>query len=143
MLHLESGYRMKELKKEFSTCRFRVYCVSAGQKNSNQWALHFQHHHHIWSIIINKIGPNGQCSKIINFNRIEAGITSKFRQQFNGAIRSSLSAPYNDVRHRTSLKTLIFFFFLTLPLAHVELYKWQIWGSYCFYLHFYFNLLFL
>ena len=73
-----------------------------------------------WSFIINKIDPNGQFSKILNFNCIEAGITSKFRQQFNGAIRSSLSAPYNDVRRRASLKTLIFSF-LTLPLAHVEL----------------------
>ena len=35
----------------------------------------------------------------------------EFRQQFNGAIRTSLTAPYNDVQRRTRLKTLIFFFF--------------------------------
>ena len=39
----------------------------------------------------------------------------KFRQQFNGAIRSSLSAPYNDVRRHASLKTLIFLFFNPSP----------------------------
>ena len=39
----------------------------------------------------------------------------KFRQQFNGAIRSSLSAPYNDVRRHASLKTLNFFFFNPSP----------------------------
>ena len=35
----------------------------------------------------------------------------EFRQQFNGAIKTSLTAPYDDVRRRTRLKTLIFFFF--------------------------------
>ena len=31
-----------------------------------------------WFIIISEIGPNGQCSKIVNFNRTEAGLTSKW-----------------------------------------------------------------
>ena len=35
----------------------------------------------------------------------------EFRQQFNGAIRTSLTAPHDDVRRRARLKTLIFFFF--------------------------------
>ena len=34
----------------------------------------------------------------------------EFRQQFNGAIRTSLTAPHDDVRRRARLKTLIFFF---------------------------------
>ena len=78
MLHLESGYRMKERKKEFSTCRFRAYCVSAGQKAATSEHCVFNIIIIFWSIIINKIGPNGQFSKIINFNRIEAGLTSKW-----------------------------------------------------------------
>ena len=56
-----------------------------------------------WFIIISEIDPNGQCSKIVNFNRTEAGLTSKwveFCQQFNGAIRTSLTAPYDNVRRR-------------------------------------------
>ena len=28
--------------------------------------------------LVSKIGPNGQCSKIVNFNRTEAGLTSKW-----------------------------------------------------------------
>ena len=31
-----------------------------------------------WFIIISKICSNRQCSKIINFNRIEAGLKSKW-----------------------------------------------------------------
>ena len=34
----------------------------------------------------------------------------EFRQQFNGAIRTSLTAPHDDGRRRARLKTLIFFF---------------------------------
>ena len=59
-----------------------------------------------------------QRSKTANFNRTEAGLTSKWDknyQQFNVAIRSSLSAPYKDVRCHASLKTLIFFFFNPSP----------------------------
>ena len=40
-------------------------------------------------------------SKIVNFDRAEAlhqnGV--EFRQQFNGAIRTSLTTPYDNVRH--------------------------------------------
>ena len=31
-----------------------------------------------WLIIISEIGSNGQCSKIVNFNRTEAGLISKW-----------------------------------------------------------------
>ena len=36
------------------------------------------------------------CSKIVNTDCREAGV--EFRQQFNGAIRTSLTAPYDDVQ---------------------------------------------
>ena len=39
----------------------------------------------------------------------------EFRQQFNGAIRTSLTAPHDDGRRRAILKTLIFFFFNPFP----------------------------
>ena len=39
----------------------------------------------------------------------------EFRQQFNGAIRTSLTAPHDDGRRRAILKTLIFFFFNPSP----------------------------
>ena len=45
----------------------------------------------------------------------------EFHQQFNGAIRSSLSASYNDER-RTRLKNLIFFF----------LGRWEVKTFFCF-----------
>ena len=51
---------------------------SAGQKAAASEHCVFNIIIIFWSIIINKIGPNGQCSKIINFNRIEAGLTSKW-----------------------------------------------------------------
>ena len=35
------------------------------------------------------------CSKMANFNRPENGV--EFCQQFNGAIRTSLTAPYDHV----------------------------------------------
>ena len=41
--------------------------------------------------------------KIVNFDHTGAGLTSKwveFCQQFNGAIRTSLTAPYDNVRRR-------------------------------------------
>ena len=39
----------------------------------------------------------------------------EFRQQFNGAIRTSLSAPYDNVQRCARLKTFIFFFFNPSP----------------------------
>ena len=52
----------------------------------------------------------------------------EFRQQFNGAIRTSLTAPYDDVRRRTRLKTLIFFFFNpSHSSCRAVLKEWQIW----------------
>ena len=40
-----------------------------------------------------------QCSKMANFNLTKAGPTSKWgRIQFNGAIKTSLTASYDDVR---------------------------------------------
>ena len=39
----------------------------------------------------------------------------EFRQEFNGAIRTSLTAPHDDGRRRAILKTLIFFFFNPSP----------------------------
>ena len=40
--------------------------------------------------------------KVVDFDRTEAGLTSKC-QQFNGAIRTSLTAPYDNVRRRTTM----------------------------------------
>ena len=39
----------------------------------------------------------------------------EFRQQFNGAIRTSLSAPYDNIRCRARLRTFIFFFLNPSP----------------------------
>ena len=39
----------------------------------------------------------------------------EFCQQFNGAIRTSLTAPHDDIRLHVRLKTLIFFFFNPSP----------------------------
>ena len=78
-----------------------------------------------------EIGSNGQCSKIVNFNCTEAGLTSfgvEFCQQFNGAIRTCPTAPYDDGRHRSWLKTVIFFFFNpSLSSCPAVLKEWQIW----------------
>ena len=46
------------------------------------------------------------CSKMVNFNCTKADRTSKggeFSQQFNGAIKTSLTASDNDVRRRAML----------------------------------------
>ena len=40
------------------------------------------------------------CPKIVKYDHTEAGLTSKWgriRQQFNGAIRTSLTTSYDDV----------------------------------------------
>ena len=50
------------------------------------------------------------CSKIANFNRTEAALHQngvEFRQQFNGAIRTTVTAPYNDVQRRLRFVTYI------------------------------------
>ena len=44
-----------------------------------------------WFIIISEIGPNRQCSKIVNFNRTEAGLTSKW-----GRISPAVQWCYQD-----------------------------------------------
>ena len=41
----------------------------------------------------------------------------EFRQQFNDSIRTSLSAPYDNVRCRARLRTFIFFFFNLSPTS--------------------------
>ena len=43
------------------------------------------------------------CSKIVNFDRTESGLTAKLGRilpavQFNGAVRTCLTALYDDVR---------------------------------------------
>ena len=66
----------------------------------------------------------------------------KFRQQFNGAIRSSLSAPYNDVRRHASLKTLIFLFFNPSPSSSRAVGVTDLETVIVFTFIFYFNLFF-
>ena len=52
----------------------------------------------------------------------------EFCQQFNGAIRTSLTAPHDDIRRHVRLKTLIFFFFNpSLSSCRAVLKNWQIW----------------
>ena len=49
-----------------------------------------------------------QRSKMGNFNRTETGLTSngvEMRQQFKGAIRTSLTAPYDDVQRHLKFVT--------------------------------------
>ena len=46
--------------------------------------------------------------KIVNFDHTEAGLTPngvEFHQQVNVDIRTSLTAPYDDVRHRQTFDT--------------------------------------
>ena len=42
------------------------------------------------------------CSRIVNFDCKEAGLTSKFGQQFIGAVKTSLTTSYDDVQRRTT-----------------------------------------
>ena len=52
----------------------------------------------------------------------------EFRQQVNGSIRTSLTAPHDDIRRRARLKTLIFFFFNPSPSScGAVLKERQIW----------------
>ena len=67
----------------------------------------------------------------------------KFRQPFNGAIRSSLSAPYNDVRRHASLKTLIFLFFNPSPSSSRAVGVTDLETVIVFTFIFYFNLFFI
>jgi len=65
-----------------------------------------------WFIIISEIDPNGQFSKIVNLNRTDAGLTSKWGRispAVNGAIRTSSSAPHENVRRRMRLQLNILF----------------------------------
>ena len=57
-----------------------------------------------WHTSYNAPG-NMICSNIVDFDRTEAGLTSKFHQQFNTAIRNSLTAPYNNVQRRQTFDT--------------------------------------
>ena len=49
------------------------------------------------------------CSKTVNFDCTEAGLTSKWGRilEFNGAIRVSLSAPYDDAQRHLKFVTYI------------------------------------
>ena len=66
-----------------------------------------------WFIIISEIDPNGQCSKIVNFNRTEAGLTSKwgrispavqwcYQNQSNCIIRRCTTSGDVAKRHRNT-----------------------------------------
>ena len=77
-----------------------------------------------WFMILSELGPKGQCSKIVNFNRTEAGLTSKWGRILP-AVQWFYQKQSNSNLWRCTVSREIEnfnFSFLTLPLAHVELY---------------------